>query len=146
MKHLDKENTVQIHFFSYKFGIPSGKYSSLSLCCSCCVCHIPWVINAKAHCGDTNACINTLYTCRSVHKHTHTPTNSLLIHSVFFLIWLCFPINPLWWCPDSLNFIWWDIKLSSTPTMVLPHTCGRAAPFNRCCVALEGMRLIKISH
>lgn len=105
-----------------------------------------WVINAKAHCGDTNVCISFLHMCSSARGHQQV--YCFLIHNVLF-IWLCFPINPLWWCPDSLNLIWWDVK-----TRLLAHhdvsthlwdACiwQGGAPFNRCCVALEGIRPIK---
>lgn len=117
----------------------------ISLFLLLCLCHIPWVINAKSHCGDTNACICSQHTC--------APTCILLPYSLISCSFCCvFPINPLWWCPDILNLIWWDVKPQFEPHhAALTHLWDaciweRAAPFNRCCVPPEGVRPIKSSH
>lgn len=122
----------------------------ISLFLLLCLCHIPWVINAKAHREDTNSWICSPHTCAAVHAGTHMYTLSYSL--IFLYILLCFPINPLWWCPDSLNLIWWDVKPRPSPHHDAPthlwDACiwERAASFNRCCVPPEGARTIKSSY
>lgn len=115
----------------------------ISLLLLLCLC----VINTKAHCGDTNVCISFLHTCSSAREHQWV--YSFSIYNML-VIWLCFPINPLWWWKSKSCLSRRQISALGPPWCLNPLVgclyMRGGAPFNRCCVALEGIIPIKISH
>lgn len=122
----------------------------ISLFLLLCLCHILWAINAKAHCGDTNAYIFSLHTCATVHIDTHM---YMFPYSLISCTFCCvFPSTP---CGDVQTvYILFDETSTVRPSPrhdALAHLWDaciweRAAPFNRCCIPHEGVRTIKNSH